>query len=521
MTAELISYTPAGECSREFILDDSFFTGLRGPVGSGKSVSCCMKIFKLAMNQMPSKRDRVRRTRWAVVRNTYPQLKTTTIKTWLDWFPEHHFGKFSWTVPYTHMIKFGDVEAEIIFLALDRPEDIRKLLSLELTGVWINEAREVSKEIVDACTMRVGRYPAMRDGGPSWFGIINDTNAPEDDHWWPIMAGEAPAPDWMSEEEKLMLVKPDGWNFYTQPPAMVEEKNEAGAIIDYRMNEQAENLINLEPQYYPSIIQGKEKSWIDVYVMNRLGSTRDGKPVYPMYTPETHTLKEPAEPVNGIEVWIGIDFGLTPAACYAQNINGRWYVLREVVTHDMGIIRFSEMLVRDMAAHFPNNPFRVFGDPSGDYRSSNDETTPFQILRSHGITCYPAPTNDPVIRIEAVANVLNRMVDGSPGFLINPECKTLIKGFVHGYQYRRMRVAGEARYEDKPSKNKFSHVHDALQYLMLGAGEARKVMNRTGNLAAVNVRKDTSQWARLRQPSRIDSARSRARSVFTSRTRRN
>ena len=80
---------------------------------------------------------------------------------------------------------------EVLFLALDRPDDIEKLLSLELTGVWINEAREVAKAIVDGATMRVGRFPSMKDGGPTWYGVIADTNAPDEDHWWPIMEGSS------------------------------------------------------------------------------------------------------------------------------------------------------------------------------------------------------------------------------------------------------------------------------------------------------------------------------------------
>ena len=32
------------------------------------------------------------------------------------------------------------------------------------------------------------------------------------------------------------------------------------------------------------------------------------------------------------------------------------------------------------------------------------------------------------------------------------------------------------KYEDKPNKNRYSHVHDALQYLFLGAGEGRNVL---------------------------------------------
>jgi hypothetical protein len=170
-------------------------------------------------------------------------------------------------------------------LALDRPEDVKKLLSLELTGIWINEAREIPKSIIDACTMRVGRYPSMREGGPTWTGVIADTNAPEEDHWWPIMSGEVPIPDHIPREQAKMLVKPDNWKFFTQPAGMVESKNKEGELEDYIPNPLAENSKNMMKSYYPNLIQGKTKSWIDVYVMNRLGHIQDGKPVYSMFAP--------------------------------------------------------------------------------------------------------------------------------------------------------------------------------------------------------------------------------------------
>ena len=188
-----LDYKPPGPIAKEFMKDESFVRGIRGPVGSGKSVTCCMEIMRKAVNQAPNSAG-VRRTRWAVIHNTNPQLKTTTIKTWRDWFGDE-VGKFVWSPPYTHLVNFSlpdktSVELEVIFLALDKQEDVKKLLSLELTGVWLNEARELPKSIVDACTMRVGRFPSMRDGGPSWFGVIMDTNAPDETHWWGIMAGE-------------------------------------------------------------------------------------------------------------------------------------------------------------------------------------------------------------------------------------------------------------------------------------------------------------------------------------------
>ena len=468
------NYKPDGKVLKSFMKDDTFFRALRGPVGSGKSVCCCVEIFRRALQQKKAG-DGIRHSRWAVIRNTNPQLKTTTIKTWLDWFPEEQWGKFTWSVPYTHKIQRADLDLEVIFLALDRPEDVKKLLSLELTGIWINEAREIPKSIIDACTMRVGRYPSMKDGGCSWTGVIADTNAPEEDHWWPIMAGDVPVPDHIPKEEAKMLVKPDNWNFYTQPEGMVEVKDEAGSVIDYSPNENAENKNNMRSDYYPNIVRGKTKSWIDVYVMNRLGSIKDGKPVYPMFAGDVHVSKEEIPVASGLPVYIGLDFGLTPAGVIAQKVRGRWLILQEIVAFDMGIVKFTEVLRQELSVRYPTNEVIIFGDPAGDFRAQTDESTPFQILRGAGLNARPAPSNDVSLRLESVSASLGRMVDGQSGFLIDFRCRQLIKGFEGGYQYRRINVSGE-RYDDKPEKNHFSHIHDALQYLMLGSGEGRALL---------------------------------------------
>ena len=138
-------YKPDGQILKKFMKDNTFFRGIRGPVGSGKSVGCCVEIFRRALQQEPNK-EGIRKSRCAIIRNTNPQLRTTTIKTWLDWVSGGGWGKFMWAGPFTHHIKKGDLDIEVIFLALDRPEDVKKLLSLELSGVWVNEAREISQE---------------------------------------------------------------------------------------------------------------------------------------------------------------------------------------------------------------------------------------------------------------------------------------------------------------------------------------------------------------------------------------
>jgi len=488
-------YKPDGEVLKSFMKDSTFFRGIRGPVGSGKSVGCCIEVFRRSLEQQKGS-DGLRKSRWAIIRNTNPQLRTTTIKTWLDWFPESDWGRFHWSVPYTHHIKKGEIDLEVIFLALDRPEDVKKLLSLELTGIWINEAREIPKSIIDACTMRVGRFPSMRDGGPSWSGVIADTNAPEEDHWWPIMAGEVPVPDHIPREQAKMLVKPDNWSFFTQPCGMLETKDEEGEIQDYKENPKAENQKNILGNYYSNLIRGKTKSWIDVYVMNRLGHIQDGKPVYPMFAGEVHIAKEEIPVAANAPVYVGIDFGLTPAAVLGQKVRGRWFIQSEIVAIDMGIVRFAEVLRQELATRFSAaSEVIIYGDPAGDFRAQTDESTPFHILRGAGLRAYPAPSNSVDLRLESVSSQLTKMVEGKPALLIDRRCPQLIKGFEGGYAYKRMEVSGE-RYADKPDKNMFSHVHDAAQYLFLGAGEGRALMNNQKPMQPVVAKRSFDLFSR-------------------------
>src|SRR5262245_44741544 len=135
MSGLTVEYEPAGPVLRKFFYSDAFVRGIRGPIGSGKSTACAFTPWRHLIESEPGV-DGVRRARWAVVRNTYPELKTTTIKTWLQWFPRE-VGRWQDQGPPTHHIQAGGFDLEVMFLALDRPEDVAKVLSLELTGAWV------------------------------------------------------------------------------------------------------------------------------------------------------------------------------------------------------------------------------------------------------------------------------------------------------------------------------------------------------------------------------------------------
>jgi len=436
----------------------SFVRGMRGPIGSGKSVGCIMDLFALAMQQKPNAAG-FRKTRWALVRATYPELKSTTIKTFQDWIPDSICPiKLNQSpITATLTLPLPDktcVLAEFVFIALDKPKDLGKLLSLELTGAFLNEAKELDKAVADTITSRVGRYPSMREGGPSWSGVIMDTNSPSEDHWY----------------AELEQNPPENWVFYQQPPALIRSATSFGNPFD--PNPDAENIHNLPGgyDYYFNTIGGKDPNWIRAYVLNEYATVRDGKPVYgETFNERVHVAANNLWPLKNNPVYIGMDFGLTPAAVFGQYIDGQLRILDELVATRMGLTDFITTAMMPLIAQKYAKHERIYvGDPSGNRAGDTDEVSCFQVMRGAGMPIVPASTNAIEPRLEAVRHFLMRLAPkGEPALLLSPGCNTLKAGFIAGYQYARVQVSGEARFRETPDKNKFSHPHDALQYLCL------------------------------------------------------
>lgn len=468
-----IHYYPPGPVARAFLHDDSLITGIRGPFRSGKSTAAVMKLIKNAQRQ-PRSPDGWKRRRTAIIRNTYPELRTTTMKTWHMWIPQHK-GKWREAGPPMHRIVDNNdkFDWEVLFVALDKPDDVAKLLSMELSDAFVNEAREVPKAIIDGLTGRVGQYPPQWMGGCTDAQVIMDTNPPDTDHWWYTLAEQDQTNEKnrqlinsMREAQDLLrakgILRPDQpiMKFYSQP---------SGRGPD------AENTRNLRPGYYEFLMAGKSEEFIKVYVDGEYGFVMDGKPMWPEYRDSTHSREFPI--LAGLGFRLGVDFGLTPAATIDQRLgNGRWVVQDELVTERMGIVTFSHDLARHLSDKYPGVPLvSVRGDPSGDSETP-EENTCFQIMKANGFPmAEPAPTNDPIRRRESISFLLRTLVDGEPGILIHRRCSTLRKGASGGYNRRRLEVLGEERYRDVPDKNKYSHVCEALEYDLVSGGEDRNV----------------------------------------------
>lgn len=484
--------TPTGSA---FHLSEGKVRVLAGPIGGGKSVACVMDILRWAMHQQPNEFG-VRRTRFAIIRNTVDQLKTTTMKTLFEWLPPGAYGEHRIVdKTFTLRLDMDDgtkVESELLFLSLDNPADTRKALSLELTGCWLNEAREIHPDVIEVMPTRTGRFPKedrSKGYGCSRSGMIMDTNMPAGDSWF----------------GKRMQDEKSGWDVHIQPPAALgpeeyllrygEDAGEEDVHVDFDgrewvINPEADNLGNLKADYYPTAIRGKNKDFVDVYVLSRYGRELGGSPVYEnVWKRDFHVLGGDGKSVDihpliseEYPVVIGLDFGRTPAAVFLQaDPRGRVTVLSEVAAENCGIERFLKDYLRPhINQHFPRCAFVVAPDPAGFHKQQIGEMSMVDVIKKGGFKVSRPPSNDPEKRIAAVEDLLMGHIDGKARFRVHPSCRGVIKGFDSGYRYKQKK---NGELESRPDKNEHSHLADALQYgamiISQGASGVRMVRERT------------------------------------------
>lgn len=463
----------------DFVCSNRAVDVIQGPLGSGKTRGLCARIMRHAQEQVQSPIDGVRYSRFAIIRNTVPDLVRTTIRTWLEMFPEKVYGRYIAGAVKQHQVRFmhGNalVHCDVDFISLDKEEDVKKLRSTEYTGIAFNELAFIIRELFTEARSRL-RYPAPEHGGPApWRGVIADTNAPDEDHWLAVMTGQVELPEGIDEDELIRLRWPMEWGFYMQPSALLEILDERGLVTGYKVNPKAENLANLPPGYYDEQITGApSKAWIDSRLMNRVALVVEGSPVWPMFRVEYHVAREVLKPVPGHEVTVALDFGrVYPAALFGQEIGSRNYIQYEMLGFNEPASVFAPKVKRFLETHYAGCNFRCVGDPKGRDKGQQTEQSSYDIFAANGMTVTPAPVkmNDIETRTEAVAYALNDNPRGIPSLVISPVCRTLKVGMAGRYHLTK-----EEDGELKPKKDKYSNLCDALQYYVLSRGVGRTMI---------------------------------------------
>jgi hypothetical protein len=456
----------------QFMSSEAFFRLLAGPYGSGKTTTVLMELLRRACEQWPGP-DGIRRTRFAICRQTLTQLKNTVLKDAVAWF--HPIAR--WKVSESTMhFDFRDVRSEWLLLPLETPEDQRRLLSLQLTGAMLNEAIETDVDLVGPISSRCGRYPSAADGGCKWYGLVADTNMPsEGSPWHELMEN----PD----EETVVFIQPGGLepnaenlNYLLQTPDTLKLPLDHPHRI-------AQGRI-----YYERLARNRNKDWVDRFVNAKYAPDPSGTAVFKDSFNRRFHVVDDIEPLNATIV-VGQDFGRNPVSVLLQMDHmGRILVLEELWAEDIGLqtqLPYLRALLNQ--ERFAGKRVCLVGDPSGDDKGSYDERTAFDICRQHGFMIVRAPTNLVDPRIRAVENYLLQQRAGGPALVFSRRgCPKLIAAMGGGYRYTYSHLNVSRAL---PDKDAHSHLADALQYGVMGLTGttalqiARRLARKTGGSA--------------------------------------
>jgi hypothetical protein len=447
-----ITYTPPPTL-REFIVDhkkgELFYDWVIGPVGSGKTTAIFMKLVTMASMQEPGP-DGIRRSRAVIVRNTLPQLRDTTLSSWNYWFKDGEAGHWKAT-EWKFTMRFADIECEVLFRPLDTPQDVARVLSLEVTFAIIDEFVEIPRQIIDALSARCGRYPSAVMGGCTNWGMWGSSNPSTEDNWWY---------DYLHNPEVHIQPKEQGRGGDT--------RNARYFLQPSGFSPEAENVENLpgKAAYYTNQAKGKSDAWVKQFLEAEWGYSISGKPVVPTFKSELHLSKGRLQYNPGLPVVGGFDPGLGGSAMIfgQENFEGQLVVLGELVQQGMGASRFVHERLRPyLKQHFPDAKFIIAPDPAAANRTQTDERSVVDTLKKYFDVKYETNNRLP-LRLDAIEHYSTRLVEGKPALVVDKEmCPVLVRALKGGWRYaldKNELVKGQ-----EPEKNAYSHPGDAFGYL--------------------------------------------------------
>ncbi len=521
MGIDFRNYEAPGPVGAAFIKSRGPIDIIMGPAGSGKTVASCIKGPLLAASYMPVCKDGWVHFKIAVVRDTYRDFARTFLQSWHELFPQSH----PWTTSYEggqdrpikHRLQWeawrGNEKIKIDYQletgAIGDHNVEGYIKGYELSAASGNEVDLLDARVPGLLFQRTGRYPPVEQIAPSELERVSrdgraamqlmgltvgegeivlprvfwgDMNPPDIDH--PILV-------------ECLEKKNPAWKFFQQPgglePTAENRKGKPRSSYELEAATQPEHIVRRMVHGLP-------------------GYAQDGKPVYPEFNLRKHVSDQQIGPVHGLPIGIGVDGGGSPAAVIGQFMaNGQLRITDELAAEPgTGPARFAQMLVDLLLDRYRGCAIRfVAGDPA-NFHSPDTQAgeLSFMMIIQKALTVpvMPAPSNEPSLRQEAVRWYMGAPIDGTTErMVINPDCKLLIGGFAAHYKLTKQATASGT---DKLAvvKNKYSHPHDALQYLCLFHRGAHTVIEEAGRMGRPEnvhqlrrqqqkpVRRDFSVW---------------------------
>ena len=396
-------------------------------MGEGKSAGIAWAVF-YHTQQNPG-------ATWAIIRDTWENLRATTLKEMFKWFPPGLCGDWNESRKTFTWRLAGFDNATVQFLGMDDPGDASKLQSRELAGFAIDEpapAAEsggVAEMIFDVAMSR------LRQPGMNWYAAKLAQNNSDETHW-----------------TYRRFVDPGHPDFACWQPTTPE------------------NTANLPPSYYEGLrdIWAHRPDLVARFVEGNYGYMQIGNAVTPEFDPALH-LANALSPIKGAPLTLCWDFGLNPTCIITQVTPlGQWLVLEDFVGDGIGVLELIKENVKDaLAARYSHCIWNHVGDPAGAQReqSSANITAVRVIRRELGGNWRPGPVK-PAQRIDPLRAVLTRTVATNPGRrgmvqVDRVKAKNVAAALRGGWHYN---VARTGLVSSQPVKDIHSHPGDALGY---------------------------------------------------------
>lgn len=477
----------------------AFIVGGMGPVGSGKTIGFSTKFQHHASKQrgtLNAAGQLVRKARYAMIRDTYPNLDRNTIPSWNKVIPRA-VGHFVNAAPRIHRFAFvlrrdGHIldssakaidiaQVEMEFRAIGNQTVEDALRGLEVTAALVNEADRTHPDILTFLAGRVGRYSDLDPTLVVDPFIALDLNGCDDENWTHrVLVEEQLDEDVMRAVQAMSSGRPL-IEYFEQPPAILEGPEYPGG---WMVNPDAENVENLPQGYYErqyafAKMRGNQ-TYIDRMLRSKYTPPLSGRSVFPEYIEALHMGDFAAIP--GIPLLIFADQGLLGAVLICQLVKGQLRVLEEIAcvfetgddeihvvqmggetlgrqVREMLVTRYVGFEIGDAVC----DPAGAAGEDAINFRSWRQD---FQKGLGHKVRKARVPRNAIAPRLKAVRTRLLTPVAEQRALLVHKRCTMTRRAFRTKYFYQRVgKGSGEGYYSDVPKKVQgYADLMDALQY---------------------------------------------------------
>lgn len=206
----------------------------------------------------------------------------------------------------------------------------------------------------------------------------------------------------------------------------------------------------------------------DMYVLGKDGLDITGKPVFRKDFNNKIHVDPSLRPTVFQPLYVGLDFGYhNPAAVWLQRDDrDRFNVLGELHPKDVGVEEFADLVLDFNRRHLPqfkSDQIFYFGDPAGAQTTDKGDPTIVRLAHKGIHVRYMASEVNP--GIEAIRQLLQKLVDGRPRLVFHPRCRELIDAFRGAYYYRQRT---DGTYTDVPFKDgQYDHIVDAFRYAIV------------------------------------------------------